>query len=244
MPHTPFPFLLAAADPDIDFSLVVPCYNEEDTLPRTIPPLLEAVRAESIRFEMILVRNGSRDETGRIIESFIVAGHPVRKVDVETNIGYGWGLIQGMRQARGTYVGFMGCDGQIKPADVCRAWRLAAAAGPGMLIKVRRIVRNDGIVRWLVSRLYNLIFLAMFGAGTLDVNGAPKILHRDALERIAPESRDWFLDAEIVIKSKRIGLRIVEEPVDFMQRAGGRTNVRFSAIFEFLRNMLNARLRW
>lgn len=243
MPNPPPGFLLETHDPAVDFSLVIPCYNEAETLPLTVPPLLDALRAEAIRHELILVRNGSRDGTGDLIDGFVAAGLPVRKIDVATNMGYGWGVIQGLRAARGTRIGFMGSDGQIKPDDVCRVWRRSAAAGPDTLVKACRIARNDGFSRWLVSRIFNLIFLLLFGAGTPDVNGAPKILHRDALQRIAPESRDWFLDAEIIIKARRAGMRLVEEPVEFMQRAGGNTHVRLSTLFEFLCNLVRARLR-
>ena len=238
------PYLLQPPDPAIDLSLVIPCYNEAETLPITIPPLLKELTDHSVKYEMILVRNGSKDETGKVIDSFIAAGHPVRRVDVEVNEGYGWGVICGMRQARGAFIGYMVCDGQIAPEDVYRTWRAINRAEERTFAKVRRVTRNDGALRWIVSHVYNLLFVILFRAITVDVNGVPKFLHRDEVEKLAPESKDWFIDAELVIKGRSHRLTFVEVPVDFLVRSGGKTNVRIGTVFEFIRNMLRARFKW
>jgi glycosyltransferase involved in cell wall biosynthesis len=238
------PFLLQPPDPALELSLVIPCYNEAQTLPRTIPPLVKELVEHGVKCELILVRNGSKDDTGKVIDGFIAAGLPVRRVDVEVNEGYGWGVINGMRQARGAFVGYMGCDGQIAPEDVYRTWRAINRAEERTFAKVRRVSRNDGAIRWFVSRAYNLLFLVLFKAITTDVNGVPKFIHREELEKIAPTSKDWFIDAEFVIKARRDLLTFVEVPVDFMVRAGGESNVRFGTVFEFIKNMLRAKWRW
>ena len=238
------PFLLQPPDPALDLSLIIPCYNEAETLPRTIPALVKELVEHGVKCELILVRNGSSDDTGKVIDSFIAAGMPVRRVDVAVNEGYGWGIINGLRQARGTFVGYMGCDGQIAPEDVYRTWRAINRAEERTFAKVRRVSRNDGALRWFVSHAYNLIFLVLFKAVTTDVNGVPKFVHRDELEKIAPVSKDWFIDAEFVIKARRDLLTIVEVPVNFMIRAGGKSNVRIGTVFEFIKNILRARGFW
>ena len=152
------------------------------------------------------------------------------------------GFVAGLRAPRGEYVAYMCPDGQIAPDDAVRTMRLAQECGPRHLVKVRRMKRGDGRLRKFVSRVYNFLFWLLFGAATADVNGTPKVLHRDDLASVDPRSKDWFIDAEIVIESVRGGIRIVEVPVDFLPRAEGKSHVRFSTTLEFLKNLLLHRL--
>jgi len=223
------------------FSMVMPCYNEQETLPRTIPPLLDAFERSGIDFELVLVDNGSVDRTGEIIDGFTDA-HPVRKAVVEHNQGYGFGILTGLDAARGDFVGYMCPDGQIWPEDAVAIVREMDHAGNGHLVKVRRTLRGDGLLRSIVSRVYNLLFLVLFGSITADANGTPKILHRSDLERVDPRSKDWFIDAEIMIEAHRRGLRVLEIEVPFLPREQGASHVRASTAWEFLRNMVRHRL--
>ena len=87
--------------PELDLSLVIPCYNEEAVLPITIPELERAFDALPIRYELILVDNGSTDRTGGIIDGFTQQGMPVRKVAIFPNRLYGGGGDRGPSSRRG-----------------------------------------------------------------------------------------------------------------------------------------------
>jgi len=221
--------------------MVMPCYNEQDTLPRTVPALLDALEQSGIDFELVLVDNGSADRTSEIIDGF-AESHPVRKAVVEENQGYGFGILTGLAEARGEFVGYMCPDGQIQPEDAVAVLRQMDELGTGHLVKVRRTARGDGWLRSIVSRIYNLLFLVLFGSITADANGTPKIMHRSDLERVGPRSKDWFIDAEIMIEARRKQLRVVEVPVPFLARERGKSNVRAATAWEFLRNMVRHRL--
>jgi hypothetical protein len=111
------------------------------------------------------------------------------------------------------------------------------------LFKVRRRFRMDGFARKVVSIAYNMITAVIFpGLGSIDVNGNPKILPREYLDRMQLESQDWFLDAEIMIKARRLGLPVHETNVFAQMREGGSSNVHLSTCLEFVLNLLRYRL--
>ncbi len=226
----------------MSLSLVVPFYNEEKNVRGVVSGLASSFDDASTDYELILVNNGSADKSPQILED-LARERPnrIKVVHVPVNHGYGWGIISGLRLASGKFVGYMCGDGQVKPADVAKVFD-SIKNGDCDLAKVKRITRRDGLVRKILSTGYNLLFLLAFNVKTLDVNGSPKVLRRELLETISPTSKDWFIDAEIMIKAKCLNLRIAEIPVEFLRREEGRSHVAFSTILEFVQNMLNYKL--
>jgi glycosyltransferase involved in cell wall biosynthesis len=223
-------------------SLSIPCYNEEEVLRSTVTRLNAVFLAEDVDVELILVDNGSTDRTGEVIDELIAEGLPIAKVIVETNIGYGNGVLQGLAACKGTHVGFICADGQVEPADVLRVYQMCASSKTPRLVKVRRRFRMDGLSRKVVSVAYNLMTTALFGGlGSIDVNGNPKVFPREFLEPMQLRSTDWFLDAEVMIRAKQLGLEVLEFNVLAQARGGGTSNVRAETCWEFLGNLLRFR---
>ncbi len=137
----------------------------------------------------------------------------------------------------------VGCgDGQVERHDVGRLFETTRRIKPPALLKVRRRFRMDGLKRKLVSVVYNLVANALFGGlGSIDVNGNPKLFPRELLGRLDLRSKDWFLDAEILIKAKRLRVRVFEMNVFGHMREGGASSVRFGTCLEFVKNLLRAR---
>ena len=225
-----------------DLSLVIPCYNEAASVRNTAVKLIRSLRETTADFELILVNNGSADNTGDIIDELITEGLPVVLETVEVNQGYGYGVLRGLRRCRGKIVGFMCADGQIAPQDVARLFEVAAAAKTPKLFKVRRRFRMDGWKRQIVSTIYNLTARALLGnLGTMDINANPKLLPREYLERMNLQSKDWFLDAEVMLKCKQLGLEVFELNVLGQMRLEGVSQVRPAAVWEFIVNLLKYR---
>lgn len=228
--------------PEIDLSLVLPAYNEADGLESVVEPLARALGDAGISYELVLVDNGSSDNTGTVIDQLALRDSRVRKVVVPVNRGFGWGILCGMQWASGQLVGYMGSDGQVSPEDVVQVYRLSTSTGCD-IAKVRRTLRDDGFLRRVQSLVFNSLLCMLFGIRCADVNGSPKILPRGIVDRLALSSRDWFLDAEVMIKARRFGLSVAEHPIRFRVRVQGRSHVRASTTLEFLRNILRYRLR-
>lgn len=225
-----------------EVSLVIPCYNEVDSLRSTVVRLARYFRELETEWELVLVDNGSTDDTGAVIDNLIREGFPVVKETVPVNQGYGHGVLVGMRLARGRLVGFSCADAQVEAEDVVRLFEIARNAKGPRLFKVRRRFRTEGIMRRIISIFYNLIARVLFGSlGTSDINAIPKIVPREYLDRMNLQSKDWFLDAEVVIRARDLHLGLYEMNVFAQMRAEGSSNVRFSTCWEFIRNMIRYR---
>lgn len=235
---------IATAAPLVpDLSLAVPCYNEGDCIRNTASHLVEVFRQKAINLQLVLVDNGSTDDTAAVIDALIAEGLPVLKRQVALNQGYGHGVLVGLEACHGRFVGFICADGQVDASDVLRLYEVVAGAKNPRLAKVRRRFRMDGLQRKLVSVLYNVAANILFGGlGSIDINGNPKILPRDYLDRMRLQSKDWFLDAEVMLKAKRLGLPVFEMNVMAQMREDGVSHVRPSTIWEFIGNLWRWRL--
>ncbi len=231
----------SGAAPDesaFDLSLVMPCYNEEEVIGWTIPALLDAFEAAGHALELVVVDNGSSDRTGEIIEGFVREGRVVRRHRIERNVGYGNGILEGLPLARAPWVGTICADGQVDADDVVKLFEaLEQTRGP-VLGKVRRRFRMDGVRRKLTSIVYNALVLLLWpGIGSIDVNGVPKITRREVLDLLRLESRQWFLDPEIMIKCRYLGVRVLEMNVFSRMRGNGLSHVRATTCWEFLKGL-------
>ncbi len=222
-------------------SLAIPLYDEEENVEVVATELIESFEAAGIEYELLLVDNGSRDKTGELIDNLAAKNSAVRKVVVPTNQGFGWGVICGLKEAKGSLIGFMGGDRQILAQDVIKVARLSLS-GDWDLSKVVRVTRHDGFQRLMVTGIYNLLFRVLFGCSRKDINGTPKIMRRSLYEKFTLESKDWFIDAEVMLKALALKASFGEVEVEFHQREKGASHVRPSAIVEFLANMFRYRM--
>jgi glycosyltransferase involved in cell wall biosynthesis len=220
-------------------------YRAGESLLRVVEPLHRLLGEAGVPFELVVVANdwpGSRDPTLAVAEGFAVEKDNVRVVSGEKRGGMGWDMRSGLAAARGDYLVVIDGDAQNPVDDVLRMYRDLKATGADVM-KGRRTLRHDGLYRRLVSVVYNVAFRLFFRtSGLWDINGKPKGLTRAAYERLDLRSEDWFVDAEIVLQARERGLRIEELPVEFFRNDERASFVRVSAIWEFARNMLRARL--
>jgi dolichol-phosphate mannosyltransferase len=226
-----------------ELSLVIPCYNEEKCLELTVPPLAEEFRRAGVDLQLVLVENGSTDGTSEAIDRLIARGFPITKGVVPVNQGQGLGFLTGYRLCRGRYVGHLCADGQVAPASVLTVYRtLRASSGPA-LAKARRRFRQDSWARKVISIIYNAGMQAVFpGMPSIDINGNPKILPADVLRLMNLASRDWFVEAEMMLKARHLELMVFEIDVPGFARQQGRSHVRLTTVLEFVRNIVSYRL--
>lgn len=225
-----------------ELSLVMPCYNEEAIVAQTIKRVLSAFERADIRVELVAVDNGSRDQTGEILRQ-LAARHPqvvVQRVDV--NIGYGNGVLSGIPSCTAPWIGVIPADGQVDAEDAVRLFEDAVQSGEVVIAKARRRFRMDGGARKVVSIGYNVLFRTLWpGVESLDINGLPKIMPREVIQQMDLQSRQWFLDPEIMIKAHYLGVRVLEYNVFARMRGSGLSHVRASTCWEFFSALLRYR---
>lgn len=233
-----------AAEPEAaQISFIMPCHNEEDVIPYTIPRFVRAFEAAGYRLELVACDNGSSDRTGEILAEFTRQGLPVFPHRVEVNEGYGNGVLRSIPRCHAPWVGIIPADGQVDAEDVVRLFESVVNSDGRVIGKVHRRFRMDGVVRSVVSFAYNLfVHLLWPRIGTFDANGSPKIVHRDVLASMQLESKDWLLDPEILIKGHYMGLRLLEMNVFSRMREHGSSHVRAATAWEFVHRLVGFRL--
>lgn len=232
--------------PRPELSVVVLCYRSALEAPPFVRALGEVLDGAGLDWEMVLVANdvaGSADPTARVVRELAAADPRLRPVTRVKEGMMGWDMRSGLEAARGRRLAVIDGDGQMPAGDVVRVYRELEAGGHD-LVKTVRVHRGDGAYRRLVSRVYNLLFRLLFpGLGCADVNSKPKVFTREVYERMALTSDGWFVDAEIMIEARRLGLRVAEVPTVFHGLEHRASFVRPAAVLEFLRSLVLHRLR-
>jgi glycosyltransferase involved in cell wall biosynthesis len=223
-------------------SIVIPAYNEGQYLDPVIRRLHATVYAVEPSSEIIIVNNGSSDDTPRIANELAASLQNIRVVNVFPNQGYGNGILSGMSAAYGDILGWVHADEQTNPEDVVRIYQKICDEELD-LCKAVRTQRHESPWRLIQSAIYNILFRIMFHVSYRDINGTPKLLSRRLYERIDLNSKDWFIDPEVMLKTHETGYPVGEVDITWRTCTEGTTHVRLSAIFEFLRHMLRYRYR-
>ena len=228
-------------DNDISLSIAIPFYNEAPNVLAVLEDHVATLEVARLSFEIVAVNNGSLDATGDLIESMRRRDGRIIPVTILQNRGYGFGILQGLKQCRGEVLGYTWGDGQVLAADLLRVYE-ALKAQQAHLAKAWRIERHDGLYRLIQTKCYSIVFALLFGRGIRDPNGCPKLFLRTAYDRIAPASTDWLLDPEIMIKARRLDYEIVQVPVVFHRRKNARSKVNHFTAIGFFFELLKIRL--
>lgn len=222
-------------------TLTIPLYDEVGNVERVARSLIETFHTAGVPLVLQLVDNGSSDGTRAEVERLEREERAIRGIYLDRNLGYGGGILAGMRRTETPLLGYMWGDGQVEAADVIRVYRRLVGERADVA-KARRIRRVDGWQRAVTTRVYNTVTLWLFHVTSTDANGCPKLFTRDAWERLAPERTDWFLDPEIMIGCAERGLKVVEVDVVARARDSGASKVGLGTVAEFCVNLLRRRI--
>ena len=222
-----------------EISFIMPCYNEEEVIEYTIPRFVTAFADAGYRLELVACDNGSSDRTGEILQRLADEGLPLVVHRVEHNEGYGNGVLESLRYCSAPWIGIIPADGQVDAEDAVRVYESVQHSNGQVIGKVHRRFRLDGPLRSVISACYNTFIRLLWPhLGSFDVNGSPKLLHRSVIEAMRLESKDWLLDAEIMIKAHHMGLRVIEMNVFARMREHGTSSVAAVTAWEFVKRLL------
>jgi glycosyltransferase involved in cell wall biosynthesis len=221
-----------------------PAYNEEENVAETIQrALAEVGPLVDGSIEVLAVDDGSTDRTREFAEAAAAADPRVR-VFSQPNRGYGGALRAGFENARGQLIGFSDGDLQFDLREMGRLLeRLEDPARPVDVVVGFRIKRRDPPHRIFIAKTYNAIVSVLFGLRVRDIDCAMKLFRREVFDGLPLTTDSPFLSAELLIKLRARGERIVQIGVNHYPRvAGTNTGASFRKILRTFRDI--ARLRW
>jgi polyisoprenyl-phosphate glycosyltransferase len=207
-----------------EISLVIPCYNEAENLESLLELCQKSIAKEPI--EVILVDNGSTDNTQKILEEMLPKYPFASTVRVIKNKGYGYGILQGLKAAKSDYIGWTHADLQTNPADVLEALKIIKNNNnsKNLFIKGNRHGRSifDAFFTASMS-IFNTIILRV---ELFDINAQPTIFHRSFFESWEKPPLDFSLDLYSYYLAKKQKLRIYKIPVYFGKRVAGEAHLK------------------
>jgi dolichyl-phosphate beta-glucosyltransferase len=216
---------------EVDLSIVIPAYNEQSRLPRTVLETIRWCTRHKINFELIISDDGSRDQTlalGRLFEQSDVR---VRTLACP-HMGKGSAVRFGVLNARGRKVLFMDADGATPLDEIPK---LSAALEQGQDVAIgSRVQQNPGEVevktslhRRLIGRCFAFFVNVFAFGGIADTQCGFKIFRREAALAIFPRQKTagFAFDVEILFIARRLSLSIIEVPVNWVAQPGSKVNL-------------------
>ena len=217
-------------------SLVVPCFNESATLPSLIDRCRALVTDGDV--EVILVDNGSTDDTSRLMPLLLASVPHCKCVRLDRNEGYGSGILSGLRAARGEILGWTHADLQTDPLDARRGLALFETYGTNIFVKGLRRQRPFGDVVFTVGM--SLFETLLLGFPMWDINAQPTMFPRSFFASWTAAPKDFSLDLYAYYNARRTGLLVHRFPVRFDRRLHGVShwNVDWRSKAKFIKRTL------
>lgn len=199
-------------------SVCFPAYNEQATIENVLTEAHELLAKSGLDYEILVCNDGSSDRTGRIIETVAGRLSLFRVLHNPTNQGIRATFERLYRESAKDFVFLNSTDQQWQTSVL---FDLLEFTGNFDIVIAARDDKHYGVVRRLVSWMFNLIPMFLFGVRTYDA-GAVKLVRREIIERFALVSRSPFSEAERLIRAARAGYRIAVFPVQVAERRTGR----------------------
>lgn len=201
-------------------SVFFPAYNDAPSLPGLVGRTFETLDVCASEYEVIVVNDGSRDETAAVLERLgELHGPRLRVITHEKNRGYGGALRSGFAAARLELVFYTDGDAQYDPAELPL---LVERLSPGIgLVNGYKLRRHDPWHRVLIGKLYNNVARALFGIRIRDIDCDFRLIRRSLVEHLDLESTSGTICLELVRKIELSGCGVEEAGVNHYARLHG-----------------------
>jgi glycosyltransferase involved in cell wall biosynthesis len=202
-----------------ELSVFYPCYNEENNIPRLLENSLAVIPSLVDDYQIIIVNDGSKDKTKEVTESLAKQFKNVEVINHPVNKGYGAALRSGFLGAKKAWVFYTDGDNQF---DINELVLLLPLVEKYDIISGYRIDRKDPFIRKLNAGIFNFALFTLFGLRIKDVDCAFKLYKRELFDQIEITSDGALVDAEILIKARKLGYRIGQVGVHHFPRVTGK----------------------
>ena len=203
-----------------ELSVVVPCYNEAKNLPSLLARAAESLDHPDI--DLILVDNGSTDETPQVLKKLLPSYPFARSIRVDINRGYGYGILQGLEAATGNILGWTHADMQTDLKDVWAGYQLYKEH-PQEKIIVKGKRKKRALLDVCLTLGMQIVASLALQTTLDDINAQPKLFGRSFynafIKGAAPH--DFSLDLFLLYIAQKKGYKIMTFPVIFAKRLHG-----------------------
>jgi dolichyl-phosphate beta-glucosyltransferase len=213
------------------YSIVIPAYNESARIPATLRSVIDCIRARGWQAEVLVVNDGSRDNTAEVVRTFAREAPQVRLIENPTNRGKGYSVRSGILQSLGDIVMFTDAD-LSSPIEEAEGLFKAIAHGADIAIGSRwlatsRQTHRQPLYRQIFGRCFNALTRLVMSLPFADTQCGFKAFTRTAAQTIfqLQTIERWGFDPEILFIALKRGYHIQEVPVSWAHDA--RTRISY-----------------
>ena len=221
-------------------SIIVPCYNEEKNIPLILEKFSSVIKEADI--EVLLVNNGSTDNSEQIMTDLLTKHSFARVVKVEVNQGYGFGITSGLKEARGEFIGYTHADMQTAPGDLLKGLEILEK----QYNPKNTYIKGDRKGRSLFDQFFTIgmSFFETFylGKKLWDINAQPNIFHKSFFESVKKSCpKDFSLDLYFLYMAQKSKLNVIRFDVVFPKRLYGESswNDGLASKWKFIKRTLD-----
>jgi len=211
-----------------ELSVFFPCYNEEKNIQNTVSKTIPTLTKIAKKWELILINDGSKDNTGKVLEE-IQKQYPdqVKIITHNPNRGYGAALKSGLYNAKYQWIAFTDSDGQFDFTEITKFIEKQHQTKADIVIGYY-LARQVSKAAIITSKIWELIVFVLFGLHVTDIDCGFKLINKKVIETIPKleAERGAFISSEFLIKSKKAGFKIVEIGVHHYPRVEGKATGR------------------
>jgi len=219
---------LTTGDRQLTHSIIIPAYNESARIGATLDSVLAYVAERGWDAEVIVVNDGSRDNTVEVVRGYVDKHPALRLLENPGNRGKGYSVRNGMLHARGQVLLFSDAD-LSSPIEEAAKLLAAISGGADIAIGSRWLqadlqTQRQPLYRQLFGRVFNLLLRITLGLKFKDTQCGFKAFTGRAAQAIFPLQKieRWGFDPELLYLAKKLGFRVVEVPVAWAHRGGTR----------------------
>ena len=230
-------------DPFKKLSVFYPMWNEEAYIERALRFGKAACEAlvgsgDIADYELIVIDDKSTDRTPELADAMAKADPHVRVIHHERNRKLGGSMKTGFAAATGDLVLYTDADLPFDMHELPRAVRLLREYDVDIISAYRFDRTGEGSLRAVYTFVYNGLIKALFGVKVRDINFAFKLCRRRIFDHVELKSEGSFIDAELIIRSTRLGYEIMQMGVDYFPRTRGVSTLSSpGVIFKIVREM-------
>ncbi|MBL7189926.1 MAG: glycosyltransferase family 2 protein [Phycisphaerae bacterium] len=202
----------------VSISVFFPCYNEQENVGPTVERAIVVLEKLNADFDIIIVDDGSSDDTGKIAADIADRDDRVKVVHHPHNLGYGAALQSGFEAATKELVFYTDGDGQFDISEMPPLLELMAQYD---IVSGYRLDRKDSAMRKINGWCWTKLVCLLFGLKIRDIDCAFKLYKREVFDNMELWSTGALIDTEILARAARKGYRITQIGVHHYRRTAG-----------------------
>ncbi|RWS29645.1 dolichol-phosphate mannosyltransferase subunit 1-like protein [Leptotrombidium deliense] len=229
------------------FSILLPTYNERENLPIVIWLIVKYMSSSGHDYEVIIIDDGSPDGTLQVAEQLqqIYGKDKIVLRPREKKLGLGTAYVHGIKHSTGNFIVIMDADLSHHPKFIPEFIKKQKETD-AEIVTGTRYSGSGGVYGWdfkrkLISRGANLLTQILLWPGVSDTTGSFRLYKKDILSKLIEKctSKGYVFQMEMVVRAKRMGFRVDEIPITFVDRFYGESKLGGSEIVQFAAGLLH-----